>query len=57
MDKRAFIKQFSLLGIGTTLPFMEGLAKSFDAVSHMTSLELASNEDFWASIREGIPIK
>ena len=53
MDKRAFIKQFSLLGIGTALPFMEGLAKSFDAVSHMTSLELASNEDFWASIREG----
>ena len=53
MDKRAFIKQMSLLGIGTTLPFMEGLAKSFEAVSHFSSLELASNEDFWSSIREG----
>ncbi len=53
MDKRAFLKQLSLLGIGTTIPFMESLAKSFDTVSHMSSFELASDEDFWASIREG----
>jgi selenocysteine lyase/cysteine desulfurase len=53
MDKRSFIKQISLLSVATTLPFMEALAKSFDAVSHISSQELASNEDFWASIREG----
>jgi len=53
MDKRSFIKNISLLSVATTLPFMEALAKSFDAVSHISSQELASNEDFWASIREG----
>jgi len=53
MDKRSFIKNISLLCVATTLPFMEALAKSFDAVSHISSQELASNEDFWASIREG----
>ena len=53
MDKRSFIKQISLLSVATTLPFMEALAKSFDAVSHISSQELASNEEFWASIREG----
>ena len=53
MDKRSFIKNISLLSVATTLPFMEALAKSFDAVSHISSQELASNEEFWASIREG----
>ena len=53
MDKRTFIKQLSLLGLSTTLPNMEGLAMNFDSVSHLTSQELASNEDFWARIRKG----
>jgi len=53
MDKRAFIKQISLMGIGAALPNMEGLAKNFDAVAHLTSQELVSNEDFWANIRKG----
>lgn len=53
MDKRAFLKQLSLLGVGTSLSLIEGLAKNFDAVSHMTPVELASNENFWESIRKG----
>ncbi|MEL4454747.1 aminotransferase class V-fold PLP-dependent enzyme [Lutimonas vermicola] len=53
MDKRAFLKQLSLLGVGTSLSLMEGLAKNFDAVSHITPVELASNENFWESIRKG----
>lgn len=53
MDKRSFIKQISLLSMATTLPFIEALAKNFEAVSHISSQELASNEDFWSSIREG----
>ena len=53
MDKRAFIKQLSLAGLGTTLPFMEGMANNFNAVSHLSPNECASDENFWASIREG----
>ena len=53
MHKRSFIKQISLLSMATTLPFIEALAKNFEAVSHISSQELASNEDFWSSIREG----
>lgn len=52
MDKRAFIKQLSLAGLGTTLPFIEGLAKNLDAVAHLSSSSLASNEKFWSQIRE-----
>lgn len=53
MDKRTFIKQFSALGISTTLPFMEVLGKNLQEFSHVPDETLASNEDFWSRIRSG----
>ncbi len=53
MDKRTFIKQISAIGLGSTIPFMDVLAKSIEEVAHLTPEKLASNEDFWADIRAG----
>ena len=53
MDKRTFIKQLSTIGLGSTIPFMDVLAKSIEEVGHLSPEKLASNEDFWAGIRAG----
>ena len=56
MDKRSFIKNSSLLGLGSIISFpkIEAMVKSF---SHIPSSELAKNEDFWLSIRNGYKLK
>lgn len=53
MDKRTFIKQLSTVGLATTIPFMDVLAKSMEEVAHLRPEALAANEDFWADIRAG----
>jgi selenocysteine lyase/cysteine desulfurase len=53
MDKRTFIKQLSAIGLGSTIPFMDVLAKSIEDIAHLTPEKLAANEDFWADIRAG----
>jgi len=52
MDKRTFIKQFSLLS-ATALPFMDALGSIVERVEHLSPVELASDEEFWESIRAG----
>jgi selenocysteine lyase/cysteine desulfurase len=56
MDKRTFIKQTSLIGLGSILSF-PALARLFDSVSHIPSGELAGKEDFWLSVRDGYKLK
>lgn len=56
MDKRAFIKRFSLLTMAG-LPAIEALASEFKMVSHLPPDELAQDEKFWAKIREGYNLK
>ncbi len=53
MDKRTFIKQFSLLGATATLPFMDVMGHIIAKVEHLSPKDLASNEEFWESIRNG----
>ena len=56
MDKRTFIKRFSLLTMAG-LPAIEALASEFKTVSHLPPDELAQDEKFWAKIREGYKLK
>jgi selenocysteine lyase/cysteine desulfurase len=56
MDKRTFIKQAGLVGIGGMLS-MDGLAKLFESVSDVTPGTVAEDEDFWATIRKGYKLK
>lgn len=56
MDKRTFIKNSSLLGLGSMFSF-PALGKLVDSVSHASSLELATNEDFWQAVRNGYKLK
>jgi selenocysteine lyase/cysteine desulfurase len=50
MDKRTFLKNFSLLSLSMT-PFMKVLASTVNDVKHIHPRLLAHDEDFWASIR------
>ena len=56
MDKRTFIKNAGLAGIGGMLS-MESLAGMFRSVSAVPPADLAGNEDFWAAIRKGYRLK
>lgn len=56
MDKRTFLKQAGLVGLGGMLG-MDGLAAMFDRVSGTASAVLAEDEDFWAAIRKGYKLK
>ena len=56
MDKRTFLKSMSLLGIGTPLAFPH-LEKALAKVGNKTSLQVAEDENFWASIRSGFKLK
>jgi len=53
MDKRSFIKQVSLLGVGLSLPFMDILGKTIKEVEDIPTDILAKNESFWLKIRAG----
>ncbi|MCC6690510.1 MAG: aminotransferase class V-fold PLP-dependent enzyme [Bacteroidia bacterium] len=56
MDKREFIKTTSVLGVGSmfSFPLLEKILKKTENVS---SVELASDEDFWMQIRKGYLLK
>ncbi len=56
MDKREFLKSSSLLGIGSLLTF-PSLEKLLQTVEHKSSLELASDDDFWMQIRKAYKLK
>lgn len=52
MNKRTFIKNTSLLGLGSLVSF-SALGKVMEAVAHVPPAELAQDEEFWATIRRG----
>jgi selenocysteine lyase/cysteine desulfurase len=56
MDKRTFLKNAGLAGLGAMVSF-DSLAELFASVSAVSSRELAGDEDFWASIRKGYKLK
>ena len=56
MDKRTFLKNAGLIGIGGMLSF-EGLSDLVNKFSEIPSGELATDEDFWSSIRQGYRLK
>ncbi len=56
MDKRTFLKQFSLATVAMT-PMMKALATTLDGVAHVPPSQLASDEDFWRSIRKSYRLK
>lgn len=53
MDKRSFLRQLSLLGLGTGFPFLESLGQIMASASEISYRTLAKDEDFWAKIRSG----
>ena len=56
MDKRTFIKTTSLIGLGSFVGF-PAFSRLFESVSHIPSLQLAKDEDFWLSVRSGYKLK
>ncbi len=56
MDKRTFLKNAGLVGLGSMLS-MESIAKMFEGVSAVPAAVLAGDEDFWATIRGGYRLK
>jgi selenocysteine lyase/cysteine desulfurase len=56
MDKRTFLKSAGLAGLGGMLS-IEGLAELVKSVSAIPSSELAGDEDFWATMRQGYKLK
>ena len=55
MTKRTFLKNTSLLGLGSLVSF-SALGKVMEAVAHVPPAELAQDEEFWATIRRGYTI-
>ena len=56
MDKRTFLKNAGLIGVGSMLSF-DGIANLVKSVSSVAPANLASDEEFWASIRKGYKLK
>lgn len=56
MDKRAFLKNLGLLSL-SGLPLWDALAKANESTAHLSAVEVASNEDFWETIRGGYKLK
>jgi len=56
MDKRTFLKNAGLLGVGTMLS-IENISELVKSVSGIAPAVLAKDEEFWASIRKGYKIK
>jgi selenocysteine lyase/cysteine desulfurase len=56
MDKRTFLKNAGLLGIGGMLS-LENLGALVDRVSSRSPGDLAGDEDFWATVRKGYRLK
>ena len=56
MEKRSFLKNLTLLGLGG-LASLDAMGKMVSAVSHLPADEVAKDEDFWAGIRGGYKLK
>lgn len=56
MDKRTFLKSAGLAGLGAMLS-MDSIARMVGEVSAIPPAALASDEEFWAAIREGYRLK
>lgn len=56
MDKRTFLKNAGLIGLGSMLS-LENLENLVKKVSAVPSAELAVDEDFWATVRKGYKLK
>ncbi len=56
MDKRTFLKQLPVLGLGAPAIF-KNLDKLVGSVEHFSPTEVAENEDFWMQIRSGYRLK
>ena len=56
MDKRTFLKNFSLLGVAG-LPAMKELDRWLAQYENNDPQQLANDETFWAGIRKGFKIK
>lgn len=56
MNKRTFLKNTSLLGIGSLVSF-SALGKMMDAVAHLPAEAVAKDDTFWQMIREGYNLK
>jgi len=56
MDKRTFLKNAGLMGMSGFLS-LDAISELVQSVSHISSTELASDEDFWATIRKGYRLK
>ena len=56
MNKRDFLKKASLMGI-TASSFISQIEKLVSSVEHLSPLQLASDEDFWATIRADYKLK
>lgn len=58
MNKRNFLKSLTLLGIGASnLKAFESLSEPTSRVEGLSPEEVANDEDFWASIRDGYKLK
>jgi len=56
MDKRTFLKNAGLAGLGGMLS-LDSLAQMVSSQAAVSSTGLASDEDFWASVRQGYRLK
>src|SRR3954471_11947624 len=56
MDKRAFLKTSSLIGLSSLVNF-SALGKLLDSTRHLSPAQIASDEDFWKAIRKGYQLK
>ena len=56
MDKRTFLKNSSLIGLGTFAGFST-LGKMVETSAHLPAAAVARDEDFWAQIRAGYRLK
>jgi len=56
MDKRSFIKNAGLIGMGSIAGF-DSLKQFIESISAIPSSVVAKDEDFWSKIREGYLLK
>jgi selenocysteine lyase/cysteine desulfurase len=52
MNKRTFLKNSSLLGLGSLVSY-SAMGKLVEAVAHLPTDAVAKDEDFWAKVRSG----
>ena len=56
MNKRSFLKNLAITGIASTASF-KALSKTIEKYQDIPAEQLASDEDFWAKIRDGYKLK